>query len=366
MRRRFLLRAALFLVLFVTALVAAAALVGWIVFRALGVGELGSGAAPLAIAAVFAAMLLVSLAAAGRGMRRVGAPISELIDALGRVAAGDHGVRVPARGSREGRAIAGAFNAMAERLEGSETQRRTLLADVTHELRTPLTVIQAQVEGLLDGVYPSDEAHLGSVLDQARILSRLIDDLRTLSIAEAGALELHREETDVMALLAASVASFQPEAEMAGVSVSLRAVPDMPHAAIDPVRVRQVLNDLLGNSLKHTPRGGSIAVSAELDRAGDRVRIAVVDTGSGIEGNLLPHVFDRFYRSRESAGSGLGLAIAKGLVTAHGGEIAAESGGAGRGTTIHFTLPLAERFVGAGASTFGWTTAATRDTDRGA
>ncbi len=151
------------------------------------------------------------------------------------------------------------------------------------------------------------------------------------------------------ALLAASVASFEPDAEAAGVRVALAAAPDLPHAAIDPVRVRQVLNDLLGNALRHTPRGGSITVTAELDRARNIVRIAVRDTGSGIPADALPRVFDRSYRSRGSAGSGLGLAIAKGLVTSHGGEITAESDGVGRGTTVRFTLPLSGEAATGGA-----------------
>ncbi len=281
------------------------------------------------------------MAAVGRGMRRFGEPLGEVIEALGRVASGDHGVRVSPRG-REGRAIAGAFNARAERLERSEAHRRTLLADVTHELRTPLTVIQAQLEGLLDRVYPSDEAHLGPVLEQARIVSRLIDDLRLLAVAEAGALELHRESTDLATLLGASVASFEPEAEAAAVRVALVTAPGMPPAPIDPVRVQQVLNDLLANALRHTGRGGSITVSAGVDGSRRVARVAVADTGSGISADALPHVFDRFYRSRGSSGSGLGLAIAKGLVASHGGEIVAASDGDGRGTTISFTLPLTE------------------------
>ncbi len=338
MRRGFLWRAGIFMGAVIAVLVAGSLVVGGLIARALG-GEPGSPAGLWTVPVVFVAMLLFLLAAARRGMRRFGAPLGEVIDALGRVAAGDHGVRVSARG-REGRAIAGAFNAMAERLEQSEAQRRTLLADVTHELRTPLTVIQGQLEGVLDGVYPPDEAHLRPVLEQTRVVSRLIDDLRTLSIAEAGALELHREATDLVALLGASVASFGPDAAAAKVRVTLEASDDVPTLLIDPVRMRQVLNDLLGNALRHTPSGGTITVSAQLDRSVRSVRVMVADTGSGIAADALPRIFDRFYRSRGSAGSGLGLAIAKGLVTAHGGEIDVRSEGEGRGTTVSFTLPL--------------------------
>src|SRR5207249_110092 len=154
-------------------------------------------------------------------IRRLVIPLGDLIDAAQRVEAGDYGARVRPRGPRELRALARAFNAMSERLETSEEQRRRLLADVTHELRTPLTIMQGNLEALLDGLYPADAQHLEPILDETRVISRLVDDLRTLSLAEAGALTLHREPTDIGQLVADSVGSFRPQADGAGVGLAI-------------------------------------------------------------------------------------------------------------------------------------------------
>ncbi len=271
----------------------------------------------------------------GRSVFRLTAPVGDLMEAAGRVEEGDYTVRVAEHGPRDLRALARAFNAMTERLEKNEDQRRNLLADVTHELRTPLTVVQGNLEALLDGVYPPDELHLAPILEETRVLSRLIDDLRTLTLAESGMLKLQREQTDVDVLLGEAVASFQTGADAANVELSL-STPDLPLLDIDPVRIREVLSNLIANALRYTPRGGRIQVTAVAAETG--VAISVSDTGSGISLDDLPHIFDRFYKSAESRGTGLGLAIAKNLVAAHGGEIVAESA-PGQGTTIRFTLP---------------------------
>jgi signal transduction histidine kinase len=277
----------------------------------------------------------------GRALRRLALPLGDLMEAAGRVAEGDYAARVAERGPRELRALSRAFNAMAGRLEKNEEQRRSLLADVTHELRTPLTVIQGNLEGLLDGVYPRDDARLAAILDETQVLSRLIEDLRTLSLAEAGALKLQREPIDLPALLGEAAASFRAQAEAAGVTVSLEAAPDLPLLEADPVRLREVAGNLIANALRYTPAGGRIQIQCSLEGGGESVAVAVSDTGRGIAPGDLPHVFDRFYKSADSRGSGLGLAIAKNLVAAHGGEIAAHSPGMdGVGTTVRFTLPL--------------------------
>jgi len=243
------------------------------------------------------------------------------------------------RGPRELRSLARAFNAMSARLETSEDQRRRLLADVTHELRTPLTIMQGNLEALLDGLYPADAEHLAPILDETRVLSRLIDDLRTLSLAEAGALTLHREPTDIAALVADSVASFRAQADGQGVALTAAIDGTLPQTEIDPVRMREVLSNLLSNALRYTPHGGSIRVGASASDG--RVLVSVRDTGPGIAADALPHVFDRFYKSEESRGAGLGLAIAKSLVVAHGGQIEAVSA-PGQGTEMRITLPVAE------------------------
>jgi signal transduction histidine kinase len=228
---------------------------------------------------------------------------------------------------------------MAQRLATDERQRRSLLADVSHELRTPLSVVQGNLEALLDGVHPADEAHLASILDETRVLSRLVDDLRTLALSETGSLPLHREPTDVAVLATEVAASFRAAAEAVGVTVDAGVDDDLPLLDVDPVRTREILSNLVANALRYTPRGGAVTLRAALEPGRDRVRISVHDTGSGIAPDVLPHVFDRFWKSAESRGSGLGLAIAKNLVEAHGGQIGAESE-AGIGTTIWFLLPV--------------------------
>ncbi|MCB0213049.1 MAG: HAMP domain-containing histidine kinase [Anaerolineae bacterium] len=274
-------------------------------------------------------------------LRRVTVPFGDLLEAVGQVEAGDYTARALERGPAEVRVLVRAFNAMAERLQLTETQRRNLLADVTHELRTPLTVIQGNLEGLLDGVYPRDDAHLTAILEDTRVLSRLIDDLRTLSMAESGALHLHREPTDFAILADETVASFRPQAEAAGIDLSVTIAAELPLLDLDPVRMREVLANLIANALRYTPTGGRVCVTAQVDPVEPRVTVSVSDTGTGISAEALPHIFDRFYKSGDSHGTGLGLAIAKNLVVAHGGEISAHSSdGAPSGTTIRFSLPL--------------------------
>lgn len=274
-------------------------------------------------------------------LRRVTIPFGDLMEAVGQVEAGDYTARAVERGPAEVRALVRAFNAMAERLQLTETQRRNLLADVTHELRTPLTVIQGNLEGLLDGVYPRDDAHLTAILEDTRVLARLIDDLRTLAMAESGALQLYREPTDFAILADETAASFRPQAESAGVELSVAIAEEIPLLDLDPVRMREVLANLIANALRYTPAGGQVCVTAQVDPIEQRVTVSVRDTGTGISAEALPHIFDRFYKSDNSHGTGLGLAIAKNLVVAHGGEISARSpDGAPSGTTIRFSLPL--------------------------
>ena len=281
-------------------------------------------------------IMVISLAYVGRTVRSTAAPISEVMSAAERVADGDYAVRVETQAKGDVGRLVGSFNAMTTRLETNETQRRNLFADVAHELRTPLSVIRGNTEGMLDGVYPRDDSHLETVLDATALMARLLDDLRTLSLADTGALRLHRERTDVADLLAEVRYGFVPRADAAGVAFVVEAQP-VPSLDIDPVRIRQVLDNLLDNALRHTPRGGTIRV--EVRPEGNGVLFRVADTGKGISAEALPHVFDRFWKSADSGGSGLGLAIARGLIEAHGGQIRADSV-PGKGTVLSFTLPL--------------------------
>lgn len=271
-------------------------------------------------------------------LRRTTAPLGDVMEAAGRVAEGDYTARVAERGPAEARDLARAFNTMSERLRANDEQRRRLLADITHELRTPLAVVQGHLEGLLDGVYPRDDAHLAVILDETRVLNRLIEDLRTLALAESGALRLQREPTDLEVLAEEAAGALRTPAGAAGVTLRVDCADDIPLLDVDPVRIREVLTNLLTNALRHTPAGGTVTVRLAAP-AGQPVTVAVQDTGAGIPAEALPHIFDRFYKSDESRGMGLGLAIARNLVQAHGGTLQAEST-PGQGTTLTITLPL--------------------------
>lgn len=283
---------------------------------------------PLSIGLVILLVALIFVAVIV--LRRFSRPLDDLLTASDRVADGDYSVRIEERGPREVRSVARAFNSMADRLQTNDRQRRDMLADVTHELRTPLTVIRGEVEGMLDGVYPADEARLKSILEETQLLSRLVDDLRTLVLAEAGALQLKREPTGVAALVRETVTAFRSAADAKRVRI-VSSVMESPSLEIDPERIREVISNLITNALRYSPSGGVVVV------AYDGQSISVTDSGSGIPPESLPHVFDRFYKSNDSGGMGLGLSIAKYLVEAHGGVIRAENA-AGGGTRISFTL----------------------------
>ncbi len=272
---------------------------------------------------------------ASRVTRRFAQPLGDVMDAVHRLAGGDYSARVEVDGPAEIRALGSAVNTMAARLESGEEQRRNLVADIAHEVRTPLAIIRGNIEGVLDGVYPADEAHLGPVLEEVDVIARLIDDLHTLSSAEAGVLRLHREPVDLAELIQDVTTSFAAQSEARGVELAAHASVD-PIVSVDPARIRQVLENLLTNALRHTEPGGSIEV--RLDSAGAGYEVSVRDTGTGIPPDVLPHIFERYRKAPDSTGSGLGLAIARRLVEAHGGTIAAEST-LGEGTTIRFTLP---------------------------
>jgi signal transduction histidine kinase len=299
-----------------------------------------AGAGGWAAAALVALVVLFALAAIGRithAVRGGVAPLRSVMDAADRVAEGDYEVRVREHGAPPVRALARSFNAMTERLQHADHLRRALMADVAHELRTPLSVLQGRLEGLADGVYPRDDAQIAALLEETTVLATLVEDLRTLALADAGALRLQLEPTDLAGLVRAVGGSFEPEASRRGVTLRVAASPAEIELDLDPLRIRQVLTNLLANALRHTPAGRAIAVTvATAGEAG--VSVTVADEGEGIAAEDVPRIFDRFYKSEASRGSGLGLTIAKRLVAAHGGEIAATSR-VGQGTTVVFTLP---------------------------
>ena len=300
------------------------------------------------LARVNQAVLLAGLAAGAVALlvgfvvfRSITAPLYRLTRAAHAVAEGDLSQRVEIRTADEIAELGTAFNTMAENLQRGEQVRREMTADIAHELRTPLSVIRGNLEAVLDGVYPANAEHIQPALDQAQLLARLVEDLRTLALAEAGQLSLDRQPMDAAELTRRVVASFEPKAADKCVRLSVDAPDSLPGVLADSQRIAQVLTNLLGNALRYTPQDGHVNV--RLSTQDEWVLVTVSDTGPGISEQDLPHVFDRFYRadksrSREGGGSGLGLAIARSIVEAHGGRIWAESQ-VGQGTTIAFTLP---------------------------
>ena len=318
-----------------------AGLVGLATSVVAAVGPLGDVARVLGVLILVAA--IAGIATTARTFRRVALGLDGLVEAAGRVESGDYTTRVPEPdlGPRPMRDLARGFNEMVTRLEVTEAQRRTLLADVSHELRTPLAVVQGNIEAMLDGVHQPDEAHLTAILEETRVLGRLVDDLRTVALSESGSLTLHREPTDLAVVATDAVGAFRAAAEAASVDLKTEIAEDLPLLEVDPVRIREVISNLLANALRYTPAGGSIVVDARVGDAGREVVVTVRDTGSGIQPELLPHVFDRFAKGAASRGSGLGLAIARGLIEAHKGSIEVESA-PGLGSTFHFRIPVDE------------------------
>jgi two-component system sensor histidine kinase BaeS len=290
----------------------------------------------IAIAAL--ALFLFLVIRAGGRFRRMAVNLGDLVDAAGRIEAGEYGVQVAERGPRELRSLARAFNAMSAKLAAADRNRRAFVADLTHELRTPLAIIRGQAEGIGDGVYPGDPAHLTPILDAAASLDTLVDALGTMTLADVGSLKLHREAVDVPVLVTSTLAAFQSAADASGVRLIANLETELPAIDADPGRVRGVLGNLLSNAIRYTPSGGTVTASAR--RSGDKVAFAVRDTGQGIPNELRARIFERFVKGPGSPGSGLGLAIAKDIVSAHGGTIEASSE-PGQGTEVTFTLPVA-------------------------
>ena len=309
--------------------------VGGLIGALIGRGEPHPFFFPFGLIPILIVVLIV-VGVAG-GLRRVAQPMDNLIDAARRIESGDYSAQVPEWGSPDLRSVARAFNSMSVRLKAMDEQRRSFLADVTHELRTPLSVIRGQAEAIADGVYPADAAHLAPILDATASLDRLVEDLRTLVLSDAGNLVLHKEATDIGALARDAVESFRSQAELKGVSLSADIAGSVPTIEVDPARIRQVIGNLLSNAIRHTPAGGSVKVAAA--SANDQVTINVTDTGEGIPPELLPHIFDRFVKGTNSSGSGLGLAIARDIIAAHGGALEARNQSGG-GTVLSATLPV--------------------------
>jgi len=280
----------------------------------------------------------------GLAFRRMGNPLADVMAALDAVANGDLSVRVDESTRGEFGKMARSFNRMAEELDNAETNRRNLTADVAHELRTPLHIIQGNLEGMLDGVYEPTKEQINATLEETRLLARLVNDLQTLSLAEAGKLHLHCQPVLASDLIEDTLTGFSVMAAENDISLQKEITGSDAELTLnaDADRLSQVLNNLVANAMRYTPRGGFIRLKAA--PTGTGVTLIVEDSGSGIPPEDLPYVFDRFWKAEKSrsrhegTGSGLGLAIARQLVQAHGGTILAESQ-PGQGTCFTITLP---------------------------
>ncbi len=292
----------------------------------------------VAVAVVSWAGLAVLLAIGLRIGLRSWHPVRSLIDAAGRLAEGDYTARATPASRPPVRQVVESFNRMAERLERTEMGRRRLLADVGHEIRTPLTIIRGELEAMADGVHTPDPPELRRLLGDVDVMERLLDDLATLSRAEAGMLAIHREPTDVVELLQEVVDGAQAAAVAADVTVALTAAGSDVDAEVDPIRLKEVAANLVGNGLRATPAGGRVDVAVERDD--DQLVVTVTDTGHGIPRADIDRVFERFHKGPGSSGSGLGLTISRNLIRAHGGDITLTSE-EGLGTTVTSRLPLA-------------------------
>ncbi|MEA5077659.1 MAG: ATP-binding protein [Anaerolineaceae bacterium] len=295
---------------------------------------------PVAEVAVFLAILAVVIGILLT--RRVVNPIAEVIAAAEKVSKGDLSTRITMKkGSDDLSALVEHFNDMTAALEQNDNERRQLLADIAHELRTPLSVLRGRLEGIVDGIYPINEANIAPALEETYLLERLVEDLRLLTLAETRQLRFEQREIDLNELLDRTMTVFKPEAVDKDVALNLELAPDLPKVWVDPQRLEQVIGNILDNALRYTKEKGTITVTGIAHE--DGVYISIADSGSGVPEDEIGRIFDRFWRNeksraRSNGGAGLGLAIARQLIEAQGGKIGAENVPTG-GLKIWFILP---------------------------
>jgi signal transduction histidine kinase len=270
-------------------------------------------------------------------------PVKALTRASGQLSAGDLSTRVNVKGNDELTELAETFNHMAANLETAEERKKALTADVAHELRTPIAVQKAQLEGMLDRVIPITNENLQIALQQTDFLSRLVDDLRLLAMAEAGELKLENRETDLKKMVEQLVAQFSSHLQGEGTKIitEFQGYENNSTVMLDPDRLTQIINNLLSNAQRYGKKGGVISVSCHRERG--QVMISIKDDGPGIPESAIPHLFERFYRhekarSRETGGTGLGLAISRKLALLMGGDLTAGNQQDG-GAVFILTLP---------------------------
>lgn len=272
---------------------------------------------------------------------RISRPLFELTGASREIAEGNYSERVEVGGGAEVEELGHAFNTLAESLERNEELRKQMVADIAHELRNPLATLRGQLELMQDGKVPTGREALDSLMEDAVLLSRLVEDLRQLSLVEAGKMELDLVPVDAAETVRSVAARFEHEVAEGAAAIEVRAPDELPRIKADQNRIDQVLGNLVRNALTHLPPGGLIRLEASTYPGG--VLFSVRDNGPGISPEELPYIFERFYRAdrsraRATGGAGLGLSIARSLVEAHGGRIRVESE-LGKGTTISFAIP---------------------------
>ena len=289
------------------------------------------------LAIAFAMVLTFALS------RRISGPIHALTMAARRIGRGDFSQRVHSRSKDEVGELARSFNSMADDLMLAEELRRNLVADAAHELRTPISNIRGYLEAISDGIKQPDGPTLHSVYEEVAVLSKLVEDLQELTLADSGELHLVRQPEDISRLIRQAATAARGRADAKGINLAVDVPKDLPPCDIDPLRIGQVLRNLLDNAVLHSPTNGRIAITAR--ESDNQVEVAVADTGEGIPPDELSKIFERFYRveksrARATGGSGLGLTIAKRLVEAHGGKIEVKSE-VGKGSRFAFTVPKA-------------------------
>ena len=307
-------------------------------------------------------LLIVGLIAAAVALllglfltRQILRPIRALTTGASRIASGDLKYRAMVKSKDEIGTLAQSFNSMASSLERGEESRRQLNADIAHELRTPLTIIEGTVDGILDGVFQPDRERLSTIKEQTALLTRLISDLRDLSLIESGQLKLELKPVQLADLVRRKMSQIEVPAREKGISLESNVPNALPQVLIDSSRMEQVISNLLTNAVRHTPQGGSIITTVAMEDdsdaahgiAGRHLVVSIRDTGEGIPAESLPHIFERFYRvdssrTRREGGTGLGLAIVKQIIEAHGGRVWVESQ-LGKGSTFYVAIPVLDK-----------------------
>jgi signal transduction histidine kinase len=296
---------------------------------------------PALLFGVAAALIAAAFVATIVGTRLL-RPLDQLSAATRRMAAGDFATPVPVPAETELASLANDVNHLGEHLATVEQRRTQLLGEVTHEMRTPITVIRGQTEGLIDGVIAPSGEVFAAIADEASRLQRIVDDLTLLSRADEGALVIDLADLDLVAVAAAAAERLRPQFDYASVTLVVDVGDSSEPICIrgDVDRLTQVLSNLLGNALGHTPAGGTVTLRT--GRGSSLAFVDVIDTGSGISVDEVDRIFERFYRGSESggrrAGRGLGLTIARSLARAHGGDVVVEA--TAPGATFRLSLPI--------------------------